>query len=123
MSNQIQDVQCPFGSEWKVLKEIGSGSYGSVYLIERKVGDEIIQSAMKIIRLPASESEAAQMEPAQAAEYYNSLGESMLTEIQLMSRLRGDSHIVSYEDHYVVNHDSGIGMDIYIRMEYLPCMQ
>ncbi len=119
MSNQIQNIQCPFGSDWKVLEEIGSGSYGSVYLIERKVGDEIIQSAMKIIRLPTSESEAAQMEPAQAAEYYNALGESMLTEIQLMSRLRGDSHIVSYEDHYVVNHDSGIGMDIYIRMEYL----
>lgn len=119
MSNQFQDVQCPFGSDWKVLKEIGSGSYGSVYLIERKVGDEIIQSAMKIIRLPASESEAAQMDPARAAEYYNALGESMLSEIQLMSRLRGDSHIVSYEDHYVVNHDSGIGMDIYIRMEYL----
>jgi len=128
MAGTIDNVQCPFGPEWRVVREIGHGSYGSVFLIERSVGDEIIQSAMKVIRLPADENEPEQImrrtgrSRAEIIEYYQALGDALLPEIQLMSRLRGDSHIVSYEDHVVLPHESGIGMDIFIRMEYLESL-
>jgi len=123
MSGRVNSIQCPFGPDWKVIREIGHGSYGSVYLIEREIGNETIQSAMKVIRLPASEDEPEQIisrtgkSLEEVKAYYQSLGDALLPEIQLMSKLRGDSHIVSYEDHAVVQHDSGIGLDIFIRME------
>ena len=128
MAGVTDNIKCPFGSEWKVIREIGRGSYGSVYLIEREIGDEIIQSAMKVICLPASDDEPEQImnrtgrSREEVIKYYQSLGDALLPEIQLMSKLRGDSHIVSYEDHAVIPHDSGIGMDIYIRMEYLETL-
>ena len=128
MSGTVDNIQCPFGSDWEVIREIGHGSYGSVYLIERKIGNDIIQSAMKVIRLPDSEDEPEQImrrtgrSREQIKAYYQSLGDALLPEIQLMSKLRGDSHIVSYEDHAVIDHDSGIGMDIFIRMEYLESL-
>ena len=36
-----------------------------------------------------------------------------------MSRLKGHSNIVSYEDHQIIPHEDGIGWDILIRMELL----
>jgi len=39
-----------------------------------------------------------------------------------MSKLKGNSHIVSYEDHQVIKHENGIGWDILIRMELLTPM-
>ena len=36
-----------------------------------------------------------------------------------MSKLKGHSNIVSYEDHKIVPHKDGIGWDILIRMELL----
>ena len=128
MANLNDTVICPFGAEWKVVRELGQGSYGSVYLIERQIGSETIQSAMKVVRLPASDAEAEQMmrrtgmSREEAAAYYRSMSDALLPEIQLMSRLIGDSHIVSYQDHSVAPHASGIGLDIYIRMEYLQSL-
>ena len=36
-----------------------------------------------------------------------------------MSRLKGNSNIVSYENHQVIEHKNGIGWDILIQMELL----
>ena len=36
-----------------------------------------------------------------------------------MSKLKGNTNIVSYEDHAVIPHEEGIGWNIYIRMELL----
>ena len=36
-----------------------------------------------------------------------------------MSKLKGNSHIVSYEDHMIIEHEDNIGWDILIRMELL----
>ncbi|MCI7098825.1 MAG: hypothetical protein MR966_07980 [Lachnospiraceae bacterium] len=36
-----------------------------------------------------------------------------------MERLKGNTNIVSYEDHKIIPHDDGIGWDILIRMELL----
>lgn len=42
-----------------------------------------------------------------------------MDEFALMSKLRGNSNIVSYEDHAVVAHENAIRWDIYIRIELL----
>ena len=36
-----------------------------------------------------------------------------------MSKVKGSSHVVGYEDHTVIPHTQGVGWDILIRMERL----
>ena len=43
----------------------------------------------------------------------------IIDEFKLMAKFKGLSHIVSYEDHMIVEHENGIGWDILIRMELL----
>lgn len=93
-----------FGS-WTIDRRIGSGSYGSVYRLKKTEAGEIYYSAMKIIPVGGDASE-------------NILKE-LTNEISLMSRLKGNSNIVSCEDHEIIKHGDGGGYDILIRMEYL----
>jgi len=39
-----------------------------------------------------------------------------------MSKLKGNSHVVSYEDHQVIAHEGKLGWDILIRMELLTSL-
>ena len=43
----------------------------------------------------------------------------IINENEIMAQLKGNSNIVSYEDHMIIPHDDGIGYDILIRMELL----
>ena len=54
--------------------------------IERKLGDE--QSV---------------------SDYYGEITKKLMQEFQLMSSLKGNSNIVSYEDHDIKQHEDGIG--------------
>ena len=79
---------------------------------------------MKIIEIPQSKSEvnALQrqgMSERDVTEYFYKMVEDIVEEIVLMSKLKGNSNIVSYEDHSVVPKKDGLGWDIYIRMEIL----
>ena len=52
-------------------------------------------------------------------EYYKDIAGKLLNEFNLMAKLKGNSNIVSYEDHNIEPHEDGIGYDILIRMELL----
>ena len=54
-----------------------------------------------------------------ASTYFRDYVQELNREIALMSRLKGHSNIVSYEDHQIIPHEDGIGWDILIRMELL----
>lgn len=121
-----KSVQCPF-KDWKVVRQIGKGSYGAVYLIEKQIGSskETISSAMKIIQLPSSEDELGLLmrknnwTTQEAKRKYDEIVDEALHEIKVLNDLRGNSHIVNYDDHEDIPHSYGVGSDIYIRMEYL----
>lgn len=99
-----------FGS-WKIDKRIGSGSYGSVYRLKKNDFGEDYYAAMKVI-------------PIAADDCADDCIREVTSEISLMSRLKGNSHIVSFEDYEVVRHEEDGGCDILIRMEYLePVLQ
>ncbi|MDE6749054.1 MAG: protein kinase [Lachnospiraceae bacterium] len=109
---------------WKIKKLIGVGSFGTVYEIEREEFGHIYRAAAKVITIPG-ESEDEQiilkqgMTEENVIEYYRSLVEDIIRECDLMECMKGDSHIVSYEDHYVEQSESGKRWTIYIRMELL----
>lgn len=112
-----------FGS-WKIVSEIGEGSYGKVFEIEREDFGRTYKAALKAITIPQSQSEiksamADGMDKESATTYFRGFVEDMVDEFALMSKLKGNSNIVSYEDHVVVQHTKDIGWDILIRMELL----
>lgn len=109
---------------WKIVKRLGQGSFGSVYEIERQEFGETYKAALKVISIPQSDSEIAAnradgMDNKSMTVYYDSVVKELTHEFALLSKLKGHTNIVSYEDHKVVQHKDGIGWDIYIRMELL----
>ena len=46
---------------WTAVKLLGSGSYGAVYEIHRKIRTKIEKAAMKVLRVPESDAEIAQL--------------------------------------------------------------
>lgn len=112
-----------FGS-WYITDKIGEGAYGQVYIIERTEMGVVYKSALKAMTIPNDKSEIKSvmsdgMSEAEATEYFKGLVQSIVNEFIMMSKLKGNSHIVSYEDHVLVEHEDDIGWDILIRMELL----
>lgn len=109
---------------WKLVRTLGQGSYGTVYEAEREDFGAVYRSAVKIITIPGSRSEIQSarsegMTVDEVTAYFRGFVEELTREFALMSRLKGTANVVSYEDHVVVPHEREIGWDIIIRMELL----
>ena len=114
----------PFFGTWNIVGTLGEGSFGKVFEIERVDFGETYKAALKVITVPQNKSEiksvqADGMDEDSIAEYFGSMVKSIVSEFVLMSKLKGTSHVVSYEDHVVIPHEGEIGWDIFIRMELL----
>ncbi|MDO4544001.1 MAG: protein kinase [Clostridia bacterium] len=122
-----EGIKCPL-SGWEIVRTIGSGSYGKVYEI-RKSGEFSIKenSALKWITIPTNPDVIKDYiyegyDEASIAALFRSQVEYITSEFELMSRLKGHSNIVGYEDHSVIRHKDGLGWDILIRMELLTSL-
>jgi len=109
---------------WTVDSLIGEGSFGKVYRVTRTEFGHTYESALKVIRIPQSRAELKTaknegMSEESVTSYFFEMVEDIVSEIALMSDLRGNSNIVSYEDHAVVELKDTFGWEIYIRMEML----
>ena len=109
---------------WRIQRELGKGSYGTVYEIQRVDFGNVYKAALKVITVPQSEAElqsalAEGMTRSQAERYFYGVVEDITHESAIMSNLKGTANIVSYEDHAVIRHENGMGWDILIRMELL----
>ncbi len=114
----------PFWGVWRIRRLIGEGSFGKVFEIEREDFGRTYKAALKAITIPQSQSElksvlADGMDLQSATNYYKSFVEEVVDEFALMAGLKGNSNIVSYEDHMVIERKDGVGWDILIRMELL----
>lgn len=123
MSLTIQIGSVVF-ENWVVKREIGQGSFGTVFEIQREDFGEIYRAALKVITVPQSDAELQSvydegMTPEQAEAYFYSVVENVVREFAIMARLKGTGHVVNYEDHTVIRHQGKLGWDILIRMELL----
>ena len=118
----------PIDGKWYINKKLGSGAFGTVFEIERRdfTNDK---SALKIITIPASSSEVESyreenydLDEKSVSSYFYGFVEEFIKEFQLMTKLKGNSNIVSIEDYDVKKHTDEIGWDILIRMELLTPM-
>ena len=116
----------PFFGKWKIDKELGKGAFGQVYRIywEDDLGGRTT-SALKFIHIPSEEALANQKEIQPNMEavrnYFLKQVERIKDEILILQKCKGQSNIVSYEDHLIVETagEDEIGWDILIRMELL----
>ncbi|MCD7905492.1 MAG: protein kinase [Clostridiales bacterium] len=121
--NDIKQFE-PLWGNWYAKEFIGEGGYGKVYRIEREEFGEVYTSALKYIKIPHSRSEVKSVMSegfgeAETERYFKEFAVQLVKEVQLMARLKGNSHIVSYEDHKVVKARNKPEWHIFIRMELL----
>ncbi len=117
----------PLFGEWHAESLIGAGSYGRVYKAYREEFGERYYSAIKYISIPADEYEITSlrddgMDDESITTYYTALAKDVAAETRLMSKLKGYSNIVSYEDSRVIPKANGFGYDVFIRMELLESL-
>ena len=121
--NYYKQYEPIFGS-WQITRLIGEGSFGKVFEIQREDFGEVYKAALKTITIPASQSEVRSvmsegMDEGSVRTYFGGFVKKLVQEFALMSKLKGNSNVVSYENHQVIEHQDGIGWDILIQMELL----
>ncbi len=109
---------------WETVKLIGRGSFGTVYEIQRKLFDDVEKAALKVISIPQNESDIEEMyndgyDSESITSTFNSHLKNIVAEYSLMKKMSGCVNIVNCDDVRYVQHDDGIGWDIYIKMELL----
>lgn len=124
MENEYYKRYEPFWGSWYIKRFIGAGSYGKVFEIEERDSfGNVYTGALKAITVPSSQGEIDEllvgMSKENVSTYFDDYVEGLNREIVLMSKLTGNSNIVSYQAHKAIRHDNGIGWDILIRMELL----
>lgn len=122
-ANYYKKYEPIFGA-WYIAEKIGEGSFGQVYIIERRELGVTYRAALKAITIPQNQSEKESMvmdgmSKEDITRYYRGIVRDIANEFTLMAKLKGTSNIVSYEDHVLIEHEDGIGWDILIRMELL----
>ena len=117
----------PF-KDWRIVREIGRGSYGRVYEIERDFYGKTLKSAMKVIPIPTDEGALDNLygsgfDDKSVSTWCRQRLNDILSEYSLMESLKGYTNIVSVDDVEVVERKDSPGYYVYIRMELLTSLQ
>ena len=123
----LKNIRLPW-RDWKIVKDLGGGTYGRVYEIERTISGIQEKAALKIVSRPKNKDEIESYynegySKADLIASYESEIQNYVQEYKLMKELQGESNIVSCDDFTMVPHEDGIGGDIFIRMELLTSLQ
>ncbi len=113
---------------WEIVEPIGSGGFGKVYKIRKtddSTGDYF--SALKVITIPGNSEDYNSYkeegyDDGTITQIFSNQVQRIVEEFRLMAKFRGNSNIVSYEDHMIVPHEDEKGWDILIRMELLTSL-
>ncbi len=119
-----QDILKNVWSEWTVTKEIGCGSFGTVYEAVRTDHGVQSKAAVKVITIPSDKSEVDSLRSEGMTvdgtrTYFQNIVNDFVSEVQLMETFKGMQNIVSVEDYRVMEKKDSVGWDIFIRMELL----
>ncbi len=116
----------PLWGTWICEGVLGEGSFGRVYRAVRNDSGRRYYSAVKHISVPANEQQLNEVRSsgnyrsdAEVSQFFDAIVRDVIREIDFMYALKGNANIVSYEDHMIVPKKSGVGCDIFIRMELL----
>ena len=110
--------------QWKVVDELGSGAFGTVYKAKREGRGNTSYSAIKVIQIPKDGSvikdlKYSGMNEQSVRHYFDKITENVLNEIKIMEELKSANNIVSIEDYEIVSNEEKCEYKILIRMELL----
>ena len=110
--------------EGEIEKQIGRGSFGTVYKAVRRENNVESYAAIKVISIPTDvsavdflRSEGLDLDGTR--EYFRGTVDDFVEEIQIIQSFKGEYNIVGIEDYKVIEKKDEFGWDIYIRMELL----
>ena len=118
------DMQKATWPGWETVRLIGQGGFGAVHEIRRNLFGVTEKAALKVISIPQRASDIEEMysdgySKASITSTFQSHLESIVAEYSLMRQMNGSANIVNCDDVRYVQHDDGIGWDIFIKMELL----
>ena len=121
---EVNGVKQPVFGKWEIEEELGTGAFGTVYKIKHESLGRVYRSALKVIHIPKDKGEIKSLRSElgsdkSVSDYYASFVQDFAKEIEYMAELKGNSNIVSFEDHEFIQDEDGIGWTILIRMELL----
>lgn len=127
MKDDIEALQ-PFFGKWYLGPKIGQGTYGSIYSIHHDESGVRLHAAMKVIKVPKSESAVDELRVQgytqdEIEAYFEKQVQYVIGEINIMNRFRGHDNIVCYENHTVVRSPNKLEWRILIRMERLERLE
>ena len=114
----------PLWGNWIVKEFLGQGSISEVYKVLKYEYDREYVSAVKVIKIPTIEQSKCfgmlydGINDEFTEVYYEAITDNIIKEIDLLYKLRGNSNIISYEDHMIKKVNSENIWHIFIRMEY-----
>ena len=124
MADQV-DIYCPW-SGWSLVRLLGQGTFGRVYLFKREEYGNTYFCAVKHVSIPTYSNQADDLfaeglatDSVSLQAYLTQLLESFMNEVNINVELRGHTNFVSYDDHQIIPRKDRPGYDIYIKMEYL----
>lgn len=112
---------------WEVVAELGGGSFGKVYQIQRNTFGHVENAALKVITIPHDQSEIDVMaaqgcdRQAMVARLWQQL-QGILGEYTRMADVKGHTNVVYCDDYRYRQHENGLGWTLYIKMELLTPM-
>ena len=121
----VQEAERVTYPGWTVVRLLGEGSFGGVYEIERILPDGTVErAALKKLTIPQDPMEIKELytqnyDSASITAHYREQMQDLVREYTFMQELSQNPYIVRCQDLQTVQHDDGIGWDIYIRMELL----
>ena len=121
----MEEIQKSPWPGWKTVRLIGQGSFGTVYEIQRTLVDGTVESAaMKVITIPQNPNDVEELygdglDEGSITETFQEHLKSIVAEYTLMRKLDGSANVVSCKNISYIQHNDGIGWDIFIRMELL----
>ena len=126
ISSDIYQYQ-PLWGKWHIDELIGQGVFGKVYRISHQEYGHTYTSAVKMISIPNQDQyiEAKVSignQETTLRNYFNEMVQSLVNEVNILYALSGNSNILGYHDHKIIEHKDGIGWDILIRMEYVKSL-
>ena len=120
----MAEFDFPVYPVWKTVRRIGTGSYGTVYEIERDLLGQKERAALKVVPIPQSESDVDELfssgyEQDSIERRFQTFLEDIVREYQMMSDIKGHTNIVYCDDIQYLPKDGEFGWNVYIKMELL----
>lgn len=111
---------------YTVIEKINSGTFGTVYKVEKNNPAGRYVRALKHIRIPTEKQYASVLnsmggDVSKADNYFTEKLKEIISEINILNELseKGVEHIVRYYENDIHVKDSPRRYDVYILMEYL----